>query len=211
MALPGSGAISLSQLQTEFGGTNPISLSEYYRNGAYTTSNNTGVPISGTISLSQFYGATAADYVPAAIAWADFSSTTDDLSGSNAVSSSVQTLSGINQTITLNLYTTNWSCTQSGGSASSTISVYVNNVFSTSLTITHSTSGASSGTASANVNFTAANNATIYFYTDISVSHIMEYNSGSSSATWGVKNVSSSNTVLDTFLTTVGASTSGGA
>ena len=56
MALQGSGPISLANIQTEFGGSNPISLSEYYRNGAYVTSNNTGVPTSGAISLSQFYG-----------------------------------------------------------------------------------------------------------------------------------------------------------
>ena len=59
MALQGSGQISLANLQTEFGGSNPISLSEYYRNGAYVTSNNTGVPTSGVISLNQFYGTTA--------------------------------------------------------------------------------------------------------------------------------------------------------
>lgn len=214
MPLQGSGAISLSQIQTEFGGANPISMSEYYRNGAYTTSNNTGVPTSGAISVSQFYSTSAADYVPAAIAWADFSSTTDDLSGGNSVSSSTQTLTGINQTITLNLYTTNWSCTQSGGgggSADSTISIYVNGSFSTSLTIYHNSSGASNGTASANVNFTAANNATIYFEVSTNVGHIDSYTTGSGSATWGVKNVSSSNTVLDTFVATCGASTAGGA
>lgn len=35
MALPSSGAISLLALQNEYGGSSPISLSEYYRNGAY--------------------------------------------------------------------------------------------------------------------------------------------------------------------------------
>lgn len=35
MALPTSGPISFSQLQAEFGGANPISLSEYYRGGSY--------------------------------------------------------------------------------------------------------------------------------------------------------------------------------
>lgn len=57
MALPASGTITLAQIQTEFGGTNPISLSEYYRGGPYVTTNNTGVPTSGTIQLSNFYGA----------------------------------------------------------------------------------------------------------------------------------------------------------
>lgn len=33
MALQSSGSISLANLQTEYGGSNPISMSEYYRNG----------------------------------------------------------------------------------------------------------------------------------------------------------------------------------
>lgn len=56
MTLPASGVISLPEVQTEFGGVNPISLSEYYRNGSYVTANNTSVPTSGEISLSNFYG-----------------------------------------------------------------------------------------------------------------------------------------------------------
>jgi len=39
MTLQSSGAISLSQVQTEFGGANPISMSEYYAGGV---SGNTG-------------------------------------------------------------------------------------------------------------------------------------------------------------------------
>jgi len=35
MTLQTSGAISFSQLQSEYGGSNPISLSEYYRGGSY--------------------------------------------------------------------------------------------------------------------------------------------------------------------------------
>jgi len=38
MALQTSGAISFSQMQTEFGGANPIALSEYYKNGSYVPS-----------------------------------------------------------------------------------------------------------------------------------------------------------------------------
>ena len=49
--------ISLGQLQTEFGGANPIEITEYYLGGAYTTENNTNVPTSGTISLADFYSA----------------------------------------------------------------------------------------------------------------------------------------------------------
>jgi hypothetical protein len=56
MTLPASGPISFSDIQSEMGGQNPISLSEYYR-GAYTSANNTGVPTSGTIDLSNLRGA----------------------------------------------------------------------------------------------------------------------------------------------------------
>ena len=51
MTLPSSGPISLSQVQTEWGGTNPISLSEYYGDG--------NAPASGAISIGDdFYGTT---------------------------------------------------------------------------------------------------------------------------------------------------------
>ena len=52
MVLQSSGAISLLNIQNEFGGTNPISLSEYY--GAAS-----GIPSSGQINFSDFYGKSA--------------------------------------------------------------------------------------------------------------------------------------------------------
>ena len=59
MALPVSGPLSLTDIQTEFGGTNPVSLTEYYKGGAFvlTTDFAPNVPTSGTISISDFYGA----------------------------------------------------------------------------------------------------------------------------------------------------------
>lgn len=61
MTIQSSGAISLSDLQDEFGGTAPISLSEYYKGGAFVSSGNTStsIPTSGAISMSDFYGAAA--------------------------------------------------------------------------------------------------------------------------------------------------------
>ena len=60
MTLPSAfNPISLGQIQTEFGGANPIRISEYYRNGVYTTSNNTNVPTGPAgvrIKFSDFYG-----------------------------------------------------------------------------------------------------------------------------------------------------------
>ena len=52
MALQSSGAISLANIQTEFGGSNPIGLNEYYDAAD-------GIPASGTISLEDFYGTSA--------------------------------------------------------------------------------------------------------------------------------------------------------
>ena len=58
MALQTTGKISLSDIQTLFGGTNPITMSEYYNNNASGfTTGVTGIPNSGaTISISHFYG-----------------------------------------------------------------------------------------------------------------------------------------------------------
>jgi hypothetical protein len=57
MTLPASGTISLSDIQTEFGGSNPIGLNEYYKGGSYVTTNDyaPNVPASGVIALSNFY------------------------------------------------------------------------------------------------------------------------------------------------------------
>ena len=60
MAIPSSGALALSAIQTEFGGSNPISMSEYYAGGSNVPSGTTGdsgsIPSSGAIAVSQFYG-----------------------------------------------------------------------------------------------------------------------------------------------------------
>jgi len=61
MTLPASGAISLSAIQTEFGGSNPIALSEYYQGGSIIGAGvfpNT-IPVSGAIQLDDFYTAEA--------------------------------------------------------------------------------------------------------------------------------------------------------
>jgi len=59
MTLQSSGAISLSNIAAEMGGSTPHSLSEYYKNGGLVGNhaNNPNVPTSGTISFSNFYGA----------------------------------------------------------------------------------------------------------------------------------------------------------
>jgi hypothetical protein len=58
MALPASGPLAFTNIQTEFGGTNPIGLNEYYRGGPFVpvSSTTTTIPSSGTIAANNFYG-----------------------------------------------------------------------------------------------------------------------------------------------------------
>lgn len=60
MALPTSGPISLSMIRTEFGVSGTVSMSQLYRGGGVVpnTSANAAVPTSGTIKVSNLYGAT---------------------------------------------------------------------------------------------------------------------------------------------------------
>jgi hypothetical protein len=63
MALPSSGPLTFTDIQTEFGGSNPIGLDEYYAGGANVPAGTTGtygaVPSSGQISVQNFYGTSA--------------------------------------------------------------------------------------------------------------------------------------------------------
>lgn len=56
MTLQTSGVITLNDLKTEWGTTNPVSLSQFYAGGAYVGANAINVPASGRIDLSDFYG-----------------------------------------------------------------------------------------------------------------------------------------------------------
>jgi hypothetical protein len=66
MALPASGPLSLDNIQTEFGGTNPIGINEYYAGGGLVAAGTLGtfgaVPSSGQISIQNFYGTSAAAF-----------------------------------------------------------------------------------------------------------------------------------------------------
>jgi hypothetical protein len=74
MALPSSGQISLSDIQTEFGGSNPIALSEYYSKG--------NAPASGEIQLAaDFYGTSASIHTTTFTAGIDSSKSGRDIIG----------------------------------------------------------------------------------------------------------------------------------
>lgn len=56
MALSNSGSISLSQIQTEYGGSNPISLNEYYNGGSLVLPNNSSTANSSTPGFDSVTG-----------------------------------------------------------------------------------------------------------------------------------------------------------
>jgi hypothetical protein len=63
MTLQTSGPITFAEIQTEFGGSNPIGLNEYYSGGAYVPPYTYGfgafpIPSSGPINIADFYGTT---------------------------------------------------------------------------------------------------------------------------------------------------------
>ena len=66
MTLPSSGPLSLSDIQGEFGGSNPIGINEYYAGGGLVPAGTSGtygaVPTSGQISIQNFYG--TSNFIP---------------------------------------------------------------------------------------------------------------------------------------------------
>ena len=58
MALQTSGAISLANVQSEFGGSNPVGMAEYYRGGSYVPTTVGGA----AGSWSSYYGNTTTYY-----------------------------------------------------------------------------------------------------------------------------------------------------
>lgn len=210
MALSGSGPISFSQIQTEFGGSNPISLSEYYRSGAYTTSNNTGVPTSGAISMSQFYGTSlyVADLIPAAIDINDVVSFTADGFGYTDATSNTVTITGVSETISITIDSTdieaNVFALGGGLTANAIFHVYVNGSYVAGTTWARANNGQTTG-ISKSMTFSVPNNGTIYVFASLELAGFVD-GDGGTSGTFSVKNASSGNTVLDTFALSLSAS-----
>lgn len=202
MTLPASGTISLNDLQTEFGGSNPIEISEYYRGGGLVpniTVNN-AVPTSGQISLSNFYGAQAADPNPAA-----FDINNINLSGVNSVygNSNQITITGINVPITLTFKTTSGyadvNTDQVEPRIDSGIIVYVNNA-QANITSTWGQSGPGSTSGQeVSCQVTVSNNDTIIVGFESIFSDKYFGDTSSSSATFAITNDSSGNALLDSF------------
>ena len=58
MPVQSSGQIKITDIITEFGGSEPHALSEYYRDGGEVGGGSPNVPTSGQLKISDFYGAT---------------------------------------------------------------------------------------------------------------------------------------------------------
>jgi hypothetical protein len=202
MALPASGTISLNDLQTEFGGSNPIAISEYYLGGGLVPNLvvNANVPISGQISLSNFYGAQGADPNPNA-----FNINNIFLSGVNSVSgnSNQITITGINVPITLTFETTSGyafvNSENSNPEVYANIGVYVNGVLANvSSTWVQSGPGFTGG-QEADLKVTVSNNDTIKVGFDTEFQGGGFFDDSGTQATFSITNDSSGNALLDTF------------
>jgi hypothetical protein len=110
MTIPSGGPISLTDIQTEFGGTVPVSLSEYYRGGGLvpTDSGIGQIPESGLISLSDFYNTSAILPHPIAIGDTLLSKTfsgTAPVTGRGTVNTQSYTFNALHDNGTYNI---NW-------------------------------------------------------------------------------------------------------
>lgn len=142
MALQTSGPISLADIQTEFGGASPTSISEYYKGGTYVpnTPTNASVPTSGTISIGNFYGAAAytADTTPDAFY---FTNTTPRDTDRNTITySNTVTITGINAGTSISISGGEYSI-NGGGWTSSSGTIYNNNTLQLRVTSSNSSGG----------------------------------------------------------------------
>lgn len=110
MALPGGGSLSLSQIQDEFGGTNPISLSEYYKGGGLVPDIEgvgESIPESGAISIGDFLDATSILPNPFAVGDTMFNQVNEN-SAFAPTSGACVSVDPDNNSNTYNAYCENW-------------------------------------------------------------------------------------------------------
>lgn len=150
MALQTSGTITWDQIRYEFGGGYPIYASQYYRGGGLVPNipANYGVPTSGTIATSHFYGATNAT-PPVIGSKSDVYYSTAGSTGSKIVSAA-STLSVSGGT---GSYTYSWSILSeydsSAGGASTALSLSSTTVLNPTFTSTCSAGSGLIGSRSA--------------------------------------------------------------
>jgi len=160
MTLPASGAISLNQIATEFGGSAPHSISEYYRGGGLTPSTTTeAVTASSTSSSSSGTGRgsgyttspnwNSGSHIMNFTEWAD-----------NGTSGTVNTSQVVNRTGTYHLVCTGFYSTGDPG-MTKTHTVRVNGSQVAGSPVTQTQSGSSTENPSTTLSFSASANDTI--------------------------------------------------
>ena len=184
MVLPSSGALTFAAIQSEFGGSNPIGLNEYYAGGTYVPSGTSGtngpVPSSGAISVRNFYGTSSADYVPNAIDW-------PNISGGALAQGASRTIQGVSPSITLSFTFTSTAALNA----------------STSSGVFYSKNGGSAvkiwqpNNTNLNQTVTMASGDTLSFYSSLTPTNGLS--NSSISGTVNVKNNSNGSTTLDSF------------
>jgi hypothetical protein len=125
MTLPASGALSFANIQTEFGGSNPIALSEYYKNGS-----NVPSTVSEAVTASNLGGSNSPNARYPAISGYDPQINTFNrlytqaLWGDNGSTITMDRNFTVNKTGTYNYYVGYYI----QGSGTATVSMYVNGV-----------------------------------------------------------------------------------
>jgi hypothetical protein len=211
MPLPASGTISLNDLQNEFGGSNPIAITEYYRGPPGLVPDipaNSSVPTSGQISLSNFYNATAADLIPNAVDWSNIVASDDGSGGgfSTYAENTNQTISGINAPITLRISVPSFEVNYTGSTGSCTESLDIIKNGSVAATLSKTRDAPTgSNTSDANTTISVASGDTLRFAAYATLTEGENNTSGGGGGTVSIINQSSSDTVLDTFIFTTEA------
>ena len=135
MALPASGPLAFTAIQTEFGGTEPIGLNEYYRGGGLVPVSpaTVNIPSSGTIAANNFYGASERINVPINISTPTYNYDVYTNRGPNYIA-------GIS-----NLLVTVAPGVQVGSTSTSTYAMLVPNTFNANDTVTITNNGVIQG------------------------------------------------------------------
>ena len=196
MTLPGSGTITLQDIATELGVSLPLDLNaSNVRTLAGVASGNITMP-------NDFWGKSNADLIPAAMSWADITSS-DDGSGaglSTYVENTNQTLSSINTAITLQISVPSFEVNCSGATPNISASLDIIKNGTVAATLNKSRFGTGTTTSSASTTISVSSGDTLRFAIYSTVAGGVGGSSGGGNGTVSVINQSSSNTVLDTFV-----------
>ena len=158
MALPSSGSISLNQIATEFGGSAPHSVSEYYRGGGRVPSTTTEVVTpsstsSSTSNTGRGSGYTTSPNWPGSGNIMNFTEWAD-----NGATGAVNTSQVVNRTGTYHLRCTGFQ-SQGDPGLQQTHTVSVNGTQAN--TVTHTQSGSSTENPSTTLEFSASAGDTV--------------------------------------------------